>query len=66
MIDSANQTGDRPIVYDLPSDELTQHETEKLLRLARAVKRGELSLVQLELADGKNNELYIEGLKKAA
>ncbi len=63
---NTSQTGDKPLVYKLPSDELTQHETEKLLRLGRAVKRGELSLGLFELAYGKNDELHIVGLKKAA
>ena len=52
-------------VYE-PLDELTQHEIEKLLTYARAVKRGEAKRGMFELAHGKSNELYIEACKRVS
>lgn len=63
--DYATATSEKAVIYDM-KDELSQREIEKLLRLARAVKRGDLSLGVFELAYGKNDELYIAGMKRAA
>jgi hypothetical protein len=59
-------TGDPALVYNLVTDELTQHEMEKVLRLCRAVKRGELDTVLVQRSATRRNELYIVGLKRAA
>lgn len=36
---STSHTGDKPLVYDMPSDELTQHEIEEALTVMRAIKK---------------------------
>ena len=62
---NATPTIDLPINY-IKEDELTQREIEKLLKVARAVKRGETDKAEVSIAFGKKCELYIMGYKKAA
>lgn len=44
-------------------DELRQNELERLIRLARKVKSGEVGMGTFKLIDGR---LFIEGWKRAA
>lgn len=61
------QTIDAPVsvVVDEPTDELTQAELERLIRLARSVKRRAVGHVTIDLSP-VNGLLWIVGYKRAA
>ena len=62
-IHNISSTADVKAVYE-PMDELTQHEIEKLIRYARAVKGGRAKRLIVELATGKSSDLYIEASQR--
>lgn len=58
---SINYSPTRQVEYNMEG-ELTDKEKQKILRLAREVKRGKKKVLLIEMAYGKKDELYIVGL----
>ncbi len=61
----STNTSDLELVYSEPDDELTQHEIERMLRLAREAKRSGKDKVIIEPSH-KSSSLYIQKWRIAA
>ena len=57
----ANHTGDKPIIYDMPTDELTQHEMQEAIRIMRTIKRNQRGYMLVSPTTGSGRGLYIVG-----
>ena len=64
MTHTAHNNGQQ-IVYSQQSDELTQDELERLIKIARAVKGRRLGKGTIDI-HATNGGLYIMGWRKAA